>query len=228
MLEIFLATATIISLAILYKFLPNRRIFMYFCLSLVIVFAIAGFIARSQQPQETMNAAERYTLQRQQKAFTDWYSDYQKDIDQLDRNWQLYHSIVENFTAENIDIDTMYERLLDLENEARIEQVHIYTLKSPLDVDEECTRLIEEMLKKTQRYTDAQTQTISMSRAVIESENFSNASHKEQAHLFQDIIIREAPIGLFTANELSAILKYFTLPEDFPNDKPIQNDEQEH
>ena len=215
MLEIFLAVATVTSLAVLYKFLPNRRIFIYFCMSLVVVFAIAGFIARSQQPQKTINAEERHILQQQQERFTAWYSEYQKDIDKLDRNWQLYHSIVEDFTADAIDVNTMYERLSDLETEARIEQVHIYTLKAPPEVGTECTRLIDIILKKTQSYVDAQTQTIAMSKAVIESEAFPNASHEEQTHLFQDIIIREAPVGLFTADELSAILQYFTLPEDF-------------
>lgn len=205
------------SLAILYKFLPNRKIFIYFCLSLVIVFAIAGFIARSQQPQQTISETERLLLQQQQQVFTNWYSEYQKDIDQLDRHWQLYHNIIENFSAGNIDVDTMYEQLSELETEARIEQVHIYTLKVPPETGEQCNLLIDSMLKKTQNYVDAQAQTIAMSKAVIETESFSNATHSEQVHLFRDIIIREAPIGLFTANELSAILNYFSLAEDFPD-----------
>ena len=213
MLVTFLAVATIVSLAILYKFLPNRKIFIYFCLSLLVVFMIAGFIARSQQPQQTIDAAQLLTLQRQQQAFSTWYTDYQKEIDNLDRQWQLYHNIIEDFTAENIDVDTMYERLSELETETRIEQVNIYTLKVPPETGEQCGHWIEEILKKTQRYVDAQTQTIAMSKAVIETESFSNATHAEQAHLFQDIIIREAPVGLFTANELSEILNYFTLPE---------------
>ena len=217
MLVAFLTLATIISLAILYKFLPNRKIFIYFCLSLILVFAIAGLIARNQQPQEKMNQAERYVLQQQQQVFIGWYTNYQKDIDQLDRNWQLYHNIIENFTTENIDIDTLHERLTNLETEARIEQVQIYTLKVPPGLGEDCNILIEQMLKKTRDYTDAQIQTISMSKAVIEVDGFQNATHQEQVHLFQDIIIREAPTGLFTANELSAILNYFKLPEDFQN-----------
>ena len=222
MLELFLAAATIVSLAILYKFLPNRKIFIYFCLSLVVVFAIAGFIARSQQPQQTMNEAERLLLQQQQLAFTNWYSEYQKDIDQLDRQWQLYHNIIDNFTADNIGVDTMYEQLADLETEAHIEQVHIYTLKVPPEAGEQCSQWIDTILKKTQHYADAQTQTIAMSKAVIDTESFANSTHLEQAHLFQDIIIREAPIGLFTANELSEILNYFSLPEDLPTDKAVR------
>lgn len=220
MLVTFLAAATVVSLAILYKFLPNRKIFVYFCLSLLVVFTIAGFIARSQQPQQTMDAAELLTLQRQQQAFTAWYSEYQKEIDHLDRHWQLYHNIVENFTADSIDTYTMYEQLAELETEARIEQVNIYTLKVPPETGEQCGHWIDEILKKTQLYVDAQTQTIAMSKAVIETESFSSATHAEQAHLFQDIIIREAPAGLFTANELSEILNYFTLPANLPKIPP--------
>ena len=169
-----------------------------------------------------MNEAERLLLQQQQQAFTNWYSEYQKDIDRLDRQWQLYHNIIDNFTADNIDVDTMYEQLADLETEAHIEQVHIYTLKVPPEAGEQCGQWIEAILKKTQHYTDAQAQTIAMSKAVIDTESFTNSTHSEQAHLFQDIIIREGPIGLFTANELSAILNYFTLPEDSPTDKVVK------
>ncbi len=222
----FLIIATIISLSILYKYLPNRKIFIYFCISLVIVFAIAGLIARSQQPQQTMNEAERYALQQQQKIFTGWYTNYQKDIDQLDRNWQLYHNIIENFNAENMDAYDLFERLSNLESEARIEQVHIYTIKPPPGIGEECNLHIEEMLRKTQRYSDAQTQTISLTRAAVEDEKFLTLEHSVQCHILQDIIIRESPTGLFTSNELSEILNYFKLPEDFVNSESgIRNSE---
>ena len=224
MLEVFLVLATVTSLIILYKFLPNRKIFMYFCLSLVVVFTIAGLIARSQQPQESMNEAERYVIQERQKIFTAWYTNYQKDIDQLDINWQLYHNIIENFSSDNIDSEELHDRLMDLEKESRIEQVNIYTLKPPPDVGDECNAMIEEMLRKTQRYVDAQAQTIALTRSAVEEEGFLTAKHNEQIHMLQNIIIREAPTGLFTANELSAILKYFTLPEDFPDDNKTKTD----
>ena len=215
MLEVFLLVATVTSLTILYKFLPNRKIFLYFCLSMVIVFLIAGVITRTQQPQEVMNENERYVIQQQQNIFTDWYKDYQKDIDELDRNWQSYHSIIDNFKTDNIDEETLHERLETLEKDIRIEQVHIYTLKPPQGISDECSSLIEEMLRKTQRYIDAQSQTISLTRSAVEEEGFIKAKREDQVHMLQNIMIRESPTGLFTANELSAILNYFKLPEDF-------------
>lgn len=215
MLEVFLLVATVTSLTVLYKFLPNRKIFIYFCLSMVMVFVIAGVIARTQQPQESMNENERYIIQQQQNIFTEWYKDYQKDIDELDRNWQSYHSIIENFKTDNIDEETLHERLENLEKDMRIEQVHIYTLKPPQGISAECSALIEEMLRKTQRYIDAQSQTISLTRSAVEEEGFIKAKREDQIHMLQNIMIRESPTGLFTANELSAILNYFKLPEDF-------------
>ena len=186
---------------------------------MVIVFLIAGFISRTQQPQEPLNESELYELQKQQKIFTDWYTDYQKNIDELDRNWQSYHHIIENFKIDNIDEDELHERLEKLEKEVRIEQVNIYTLKPPEGISDSCSTLIDEMLKKTQRYVDAQSQTISLTRSAVEEEGFVKAKHDDQVHMLQNIIIRESPTGLFTANELSAILNYFTLPEDFSDNK---------
>ena len=182
---------------------------------MVIVFLIAGVITRTQQPQEVMNENERYVIQQQQNIFTDWYKDYQKDIDELDRNWQSYHSIIDNFKTDNIDEETLHERLETLEKDIRIEQVHIYTLKPPQGISDECSSLIEEMLRKTQRYIDAQSQTISLTRSAVEEEGFIKAKREDQVHMLQNIMIRESPTGLFTANELSAILNYFKLPEDF-------------
>ena len=219
MLETILIILTIVSLAVLYKFLPNRRIFIYFCISLVIVFVIAALISRMHEPQQTMNENQRYALQQQQKIFTIWYAEYQKDIDQLDRNWQLYHSLLDSFNNENMDIETMYERLSELENDALIEQVHIHALKVPPGLGEECNVQLAEMIRKTQKYSDAQTQTISMTKNAAEPKKIESKDlgHKEQVRLFQDIMIRESPAGLFTSSELSAILDYFVLPDDFPD-----------
>ena len=208
MITAILTIAMIISLIMLYKNLPNRKIFYYFCFSLMIVFAIAGIIARTQPTKETIDEKQRNAIQQQQKEFNGWYINYQKEIDQLDRNWKLYFTIIDNFKSENIDVETLQERLTKLETEMKIEQVNIHTLKSP-DMSEECNLMIEEMIKKTQRYCDLQMQTVSRTRSAIELELFLTADHKEQIQMLENIIIRESPAGLFTSTELTAILNYF-------------------
>ena len=215
MLKITLIAIAVVSIAVLYKFLPNRKVFMWLCLALIATFAIAGVVTRTRQEQETISQTEINALQGQQQAFTKWYTQYQREIEQLDRNWQVYHNTIESFTAEGIELEQLQERLGDLETEARIEQVQIYTLKVPEGLGDECNLLTEQILKKTRDYADAQTQTIALSKATTETEGFISVPHQEQVQLLQDIIIREAPAGLFTATELSEILAYFKVAEDY-------------
>ena len=160
----------------------------------------------------------RYALIEQQKIFTAWYSQYQKDIEQLDRNWQLYHSIVDNINAEDIDIAMLHERLSELEIEAKKEQVNVYTLKPPPGLGAECEMAVEQLIRKTQIYADAQIQTISLSVNAINPELLQNDDLQTEdieslIKSLQDIMIRNSPIGLFTANELSIILNYFDIDE---------------
>ena len=215
MYSVLIAISATAALIILYKYLPNRKVFTWLCLALVMVFATAGLVARTRQTQEPTSQVEIEALMQEQQAFTKWYAQYQREIEQLDRNWQVYHSIVENFVTETIEVEQLQERLTDLEIEARVEQVQIYTLKTPEGLGETCSVLTEQILKKTRDYADLQTQTITLSKAAAEAETFVNAPHEEQVRLLQNIIIREAPAGLFTATELTEILTYFKVIEEY-------------
>ena len=107
MILYILGIAAVILLALLYRYLPNKKIFTCFCICL----AAAGAIVYhfwSVPPTEpaVMTEEERYELQQQQQIFADWYVGYQRDIDELDRNWQWYHHIIEDFKEDNISIQT--------------------------------------------------------------------------------------------------------------------------
>lgn len=193
-----------VAMAVLYKFSPSRQIFITICSLLVMVFGMSVFIHNSQVQQEQITRAQREELQARQKIFGDWYAAYQKDIDRLDRNWQSYHNILEGLDttdAQSFNAAAIHERLKELEQESIDEQVKIYMLKPPSGLDEENRALVEAIINKTQRYVDAQTQTISKSATAanppVELETLRLRLH--------DIMIRESPEGLFTAQEISAI-----------------------
>lgn len=196
--------AGVVALALLYKFAPTRKSFMIICSLLVMVFGMSVFIHNSQLQQEQITRAQLEELQARQKIFGDWYAAYQKDIDRLDRNWQSYHNILESLDttdAQSFNAEAIHIRLKELEQESIDEQVKIYMLKPPTGLDEENRALVEAIINKTQRYVDAQTQTISKSATVanppVELETLRQRLH--------DIMIRESPEGLFTAQEISAI-----------------------
>lgn len=201
-----LLIAAIISLVVLYKFLPTRKIFLVICTILIVVFSASALIHSRQVQREQITRAQREELLERQKIFGDWYADYQKDIDRLDRNWQLYHNILDglqNTEAENFNAEALWLRLKELERESIDEQLKIHTLAAPPELDLENRRLVEAIIGKTQRYVDAQTQTIS--RSAVEANPSAPKDLETLRARLHDIMIRESPEGLFTAQEIFAI-----------------------
>ena len=149
MLEIILLTAALISIVVLYKFLPNRKVFFYFCASMVLMFCAGAIFGLQAKSDDSIDEAQRDNLLRQEKFFIDWYSSYQKDIEQLDRNWQLYHSIVDGYKENKSDLAGTYGRLTELEREVLLEQIHIHTLQPPPELD---TRRSSTSTRRRKRY----------------------------------------------------------------------------
>lgn len=198
------------ALIALYIFLPNRKIFKYFCATFAIVFCVSAFIRFQHARQEIVSRAQIEEIRQQQQIFSEWYAAYQKDIEHLDRNWQLYHSLVENLKTADIYEFSTYERLSDLEADALDEQTHIHALKIPDGLNSECAALLEEIIRKTQSYVDAQTKTISAVKAAANPDVVANLNALNRR--IKDITIRESPAGLFTAAEVSAIRDLLIVP----------------
>ena len=191
-------------LALLYKFSPTRKGFMIICALLIVVFSVSAFIHGRQVQREQITRAQLEDLLERQKIFGEWYAAYQKDIDRLDRNWQLYHNILDGLNstdAQSFNAEAVYQRLKELEQESLDEQFKIHQLNPPPALDRKNRDFVDVVIKKTQRYVDAQTRTITLSAQAatppVELEILRLRLH--------DIMIRESPEGLFTAQEISAI-----------------------
>ncbi len=195
--------AAIITLALLYKFSPSRKTFMIICAVLLAVFVTSVFVSEYNR-QEKLSRTQIEELLERQKIFGDWYAAYQKDIDSLDRNWQSYHNIIDGLKsvdAQNFNAEAFHMRLLDLEQDSIEEQLRIHMLNAPAGLDDESRELVELVIRKTQKYVDAQTKTISLSaKAAVPPVELENLKVR-----LQDIMIRESPEGLFTAQEISTI-----------------------
>ncbi|MBR1647916.1 MAG: hypothetical protein IJ685_14260 [Selenomonadaceae bacterium] len=199
-----LIVAAAIALILLYKFMATRKNFFVICAVIVVVFGISAFMHNQQAQREEISRAQLEELHERQKIFGDWYAAYQRDIDSLDRNWQTYHNIVDGLQAMDADsfnAEAVYLRLRELEQESIDEQIKIYGLTAPQLLDEESRTLVENVIRKTKDYVDAQTRTISLSVKVAQS-----VTELEPLKLkLHDVMIRESPEGLFTAQEISAI-----------------------
>ena len=193
-----------VAMAVLYKFSPTRKTFMIICALLAVVFGTSAFVRMQKAQRDQITRVQLEELQERQKVFGEWYAAYQRDIDRLDRNWQSYHNILDGLDktdAQSFNAEAIHVRLKELEQESIDEQVKIYMLSAPPQLDEDNRALVEAVISKTQRYVDAQTQTISKSATAaippVELETLRLRLH--------DIMIRESPEGLFTAQEIAAI-----------------------
>ena len=207
-----LAIVTVAALAVLYNFLPNKRFFVGFCAVLIIIFCVSSIISGRRNHEEQLTREQIETIQQQEKIFADWYAEYQKDIDTLDRNWQLYHSIIENLKTAEIYEYSTYEQLEELEQNTIEEQIKIHQLQPPTELDDETKNILNEVIHKTQIYADAQTKTISMAKDSATPEKVPDIEFLNRR--LNDITIRESPAGLFVATEISAIREKFVLPEE--------------
>ena len=214
MLVLLLSALCIILLILLYRYMPNHKVFHFFTLSLVLAACIAFFANQLRDEEPVLTEEQKYELQIQQKIFMDWYASYQKKIDQLDRNWQWYHAIAEDVQEENIDIQTAYVRFKQLEEDSRLLRGQIHEMTPPQALHDICYDLLIEVLKKTDAYADAQLRTVILSRAVTDPTHFLTDDPTEQRRNLKDIMLRESPVGLFTANEISRIRNYLTIPEN--------------
>ena len=200
-----------IVLFILYKFFPKKKIFVYFCILLLLVFSISAFINSRKIAQEEITREQIEIMKRQEQIFIDWYAAYQKNIDRLDRNWQVYYDITETLKNAEVYEKITYNQLEDLENEVIDEQIKIHNLQPPPELEEDCKIILSEVIRKTQIYSDAQAKVVTSVKAAANPETAKDLAELNKK--IKDITIREVPAGLFTAEEISQIREKISVPE---------------
>ena len=215
MLIYILAAIGIFLLLLLYHYLPNKKIFACFCLTLLLAGAIAYKFWPAPDPTPApISEQERYELMQQQQIFAAWYADYQRDLDELERNWRWYHQIIENFKSDNISIQTTFVRLKQLDQDSQQLRDRIALHAPPVALNDGCYDLLTEVVNKTNAYADAQYRTIALTRAAADPANLKTDNQTEQSRMLQTIMIRESPVGLYTAKEITAIRQYLDIPEE--------------
>ncbi len=212
MLILLLSALCIILLILLYRYMPNHKIFYCFSLTLVLAASIAYFANQPREETAVLTEEQKYELQIQQKIFMDWYAGYQKVLTQLDRHWQWYHAIVEDYQAGQIDTQTVYVRLKQLEEDSHLLCDEIHSMAPPQAMHDPCYDLLIIVMDKTTAYADAQLRTIILSRAVTDPDHLQTDDTEAQLRSLEDVMVRESPAGLFPENEISQIRNYLTIP----------------
>lgn len=193
----------VLLLFLVQRFFPRRGIFAIFCL--VLLGAGVVFFMTQEEKTAPMTAAERDHISEQQGMVVDWYTEYQGLIDQMDHNWQQYHRILSDFDADVIDLTTAWERLDELDGAALSTLDALMRMEPPLALDDENYDLVTTIILKARAYATEQRQTIRHTADVADPEKQLTEVQEEQSRRLRDVMRSEAPAGLFTAKEISAL-----------------------
>lgn len=201
-------------LLVLYRNLPNKKIFYAFCLVLVLTIGAIGqsliFPSEAEPPSEI--ALRRIAVQ--QQIFDDWYTDYKKQLDSLDYNWSQCQSIVNDYHNDNISLNTTYTRLNLLEHQAQVTQQALERLSPPVSLDDASYDLSASLLNKTIAYSEKQVSAITALKANADPAHANVDNHEAESRILRETMLRNGPDALFTASEINSIRQNLTLPEN--------------
>lgn len=202
-------------LLVLYRNLPNKKVFYGFCLTLALsIFTIARSVLVAPAGDAPADESAIRHITAQQQIFDGWYTGYKKQLDILDYNWAQCQSIVSDYHNDNISLNTVYTRLTLLEHQAQLADEGLQELSPPISLDDTNYDLTTLLLQKTQSYAGAQLETIRALHTAADPANLKAATHEEQSRLLRETMLRTAPDCLFTAPETSALRSRLTLPEN--------------
>ena len=196
------------------RHVPNRKVAVLFCLTLIGAGAIFAFSYQTKPAAPVIRPEEKAEIQQQQQIFTDWYTGYKKNIDQLDYNWQLYHHILADFKADNISIQTTYVRLTQLEGDAAQLRDSLAQLEPPASLTDANYDLTATVIKKTRSYAEEQYKAINDTRNAADPAHLLSNRQEEQSRRLEEIMIMESPTGLFTATEIASLKDNLTVPDE--------------
>ena len=214
MILYLLAAILVVLLILLYRYLPNKRIYACFCVTLAALGVLCYIFFPRTSQTEAMTEEQKYDILQQQQIFATWYAGYQKDVKDLDHNWRWYHQILEDFKEDNISIQTAYVRLKQLEEDEKALTARIGSSAPPLELHDNFYDLTAEIVQKTKAYAEAQQKAITLTRAASDPQRMPTDDQEEQNRLLQTVMEKESPVGLFTAEEIAEIRSGLAIPEN--------------
>lgn len=217
----------------IYQRISNKTAFFGFCFILAAAAGIAVYSIYQPHGEDLeANRIAREKIIAQQHVFSEWYANYQKRIDSLDYNWQQYHTIIISLKNDDITQDTAYDRLCQLERDASELQNTIKSMTPPATLNDDNYNLTNAIYHKTLKYSEAQLNTITLTKEAAKPMEASDIEPKENEavmgtiavpeknkpvdlpHKLEKIMLVNAPAGLFNAKEISALRNNLTLPEE--------------
>ena len=189
-----------------------------FVLLLAIGLTVVYAWHRKDEEKIALNAETTVRLTEQQRIFAEWFALYQKDIDDLNRNWQIYHHTIDSFKIGQTDLPSCHERLSRLVDSEQELTERIENRNLPPKLDDFLYDKAKILRDKMREYAAAQYKTIALTRAAANPDKVQSDDANEQSRAMEQIMIRESPTALFIADEVYAVRQYLSPVERTESD----------
>ncbi len=211
-LKYFIAIATIAVLYAGYRYLPSRRIFMFFSL---LIAGSAAFSFWQLFAMQHDNAALRQQRQMQilveQPVFITWYEGYKKEVQKADYIWSCYNDDFAAFNDRQISLEQYKYRLEKLYQKSKSYNLSLAQQLPPNELSDADYKLCYAMLEKLRSYAAKQENVINLSWKAVNAPAFRQKTHDLQYIKLDDIRLRNAPVNLNIASEVITIRDNLTI-----------------
>ena len=198
----------ILLLIILFRYLP-RRIFLLFVALLVLLGGVIFRMETAERDAPPLTQEARAVIAHDQDLFLAWWSTYQKQLAELDRAWTRCHQILADAKTGEVSLAITHARLTALEQEMQELRARMEKNAPPTELSDHLYDQLALIAQKTGDYAAAEQKAVTLMRAAADPAAMREQKPAEQARLIELVLLRESPVALFVADEVSAMRSYF-------------------
>lgn len=186
----------------------------FFPIFLIFTLATASFFLSPLRKGNSPEITPEYKAQivEEQVKVAAWYTDYKKDLTQIDFLWQQYHKSLAAFINDEISIQTLFIRLLELEKKLDAYQAQYQKMPLPDALRPETEATLTKIAVKTEGSIRLQNTVIKNSIKEISSDPFKKSPQQKQAENLTKIMVLGTPPNLDIAGEITGLQALLTIP----------------
>lgn len=170
------------------------------------------FSPPKEDSPNTLTPEQQNSIRQEQMHIAAWYTDYKKDIEQMDMIWQQYHKTINSFRNDEISIQTVYLRLFELEKKTNFYKAKYKSPQLPTNLSKENENLLNTIIAKTHHYAEQQDIVLLNSVNRIAPKNLQTQIHFEQLQILDKVMVLESPTNLDISQEIMKIKDNLVIP----------------
>lgn len=191
----------------------KKKFFPLLLLALLLTLPVIFRAPPADEPT-AMTIETKNQIFKEQAIFDPWYTEYKKDLDRMDGNWQQFHKILKSFKNDEISIETVHSRLAALQLKTKEFKDKFSQQKPPEKLNEVNYAILIAMIEKTKLFATQQDTVLINAINATAPTHLKTMQHPEQVKLLEKIMILDSPGNLDVAQEIMNLKANLTVKDE--------------